>query len=157
MLYMDTKTFVLYKFENACTFRNDDNNDYESYILVDELIASAVSELNKKGYETLYTCPGMPKYNEDFRIEIIGNKSEEIGKMLEDNDKGCYFSMAYEYEPLGMYDDWDCKKITSINVGDGPKYIFHERDTDNSHEWFQKEMCKDLYKMVKTLPDINDR
>ena len=157
MLYINTKKFELCSLDDACTFEDEINNDYDTYIPVDELLESSVKELNRKGYKIRYACPGRPKYDEDFCIEIIGNKSAEIGKVLKDHDDACYFSIDYEYEPLGLYDDWDCKEITSINVGDGPKYIFSERDTDNSHEWFQKEMCKDLYKMVQILPDMNSK
>lgn len=58
MAYMNLNTFELV---HDITIDGSGNEDLSSWVYVDDLIAPIVSELNKKGYRTTFSCSGHPE------------------------------------------------------------------------------------------------
>ena len=170
MIYMDRKTFELYQSswvyheaqKSADTFKHldyiaeleefvDDN-----FVKLDDLIAPIVSLLNKKGYKTLYSCSGHPKQYWALYVTIAGNYTELIKQKLTEKKCNNLFTIDYCYDYHGNLDVEE-PEITTIRI---PSETVNDEDDqldDNYYKRYQKHvrLCKTLYKVIKSLPDMN--
>lgn len=93
MKYINNKTFEVY--------------DEDEYFNVDDLIADAVSILNKKGYKTLFSCEGHDKSYQCYRYTYDISKLDEIK-----NDSDCTIGKIREKD----FDFYVDVKISSTYI-----------------------------------------
>lgn len=122
---------------------------------VDELIADTISNLNKKGYHTLYSCSGHvkdPRLYEKYPIEKIDTMNDSY---LVDENK--FVLVPYSYTEIYIYFDSNYSFINlpegfSLDILDSKSYIYLDIDYyDNGIKKDQNNIQKEINKNNQKL------
>lgn len=170
MIYMDKRTYELHQsawvFEEAGKDQKHPNPpDYigeleeyvdDNFVQLDDLIAPIVSVLNKLGYRTLYSCSGHPKQYWALYVTIVGNHTGLIKQKLIENKCDCLFTIEYCYDYHGNLAEKE-PEITTIRISNDIVVAEDDQYEDDYYKRYEKhiKLCKTLYRVVKSLPDMN--
>ena len=170
MIYMDRKTFELYQpsdvYEKANNLKEEWNNPYhvpeledfvnDNFVQLDDLIAPIVALLNIKGYKTLYSCSGHPAQYWALYVTIVGNHTELIKQKLIEKRCDCLFTLDYCYDYHGNLAEKE-PEITTIRISKDAVAAEDDQCEDDYYKRYEKhvKLCKTLYRVVKSLPDMN--
>jgi hypothetical protein len=156
MAYMDKETFDIWEDSNI---EGQLDNSFE----IDELIAPAVQELNRKGYKTTFSCSGhqFPSINEIYATNESADPWNDFTGTIDVERYGDQYRIKYILPSNDLYITFDGEYGfgKDIPLPDG---FFEEgnsiRRLYDHTEGFpllreRLEVCEDLYHWAQGLPD----
>lgn len=143
----------------------EDYKTKHDYFECDDLIAPAISLLNKKGYKTKFCCSAHP-FSIITTSHIPGELSEDDIEMLKEENPVLYIEKLDYNKENGWLDEYHYRMVSKI---DKPNsfYVWFEQKYDftslpgnayideNGIYWRINELVTDNFDMVKIIYEMN--
>lgn len=160
MAYMDRKTFDIWEGSNI-------DGQLDNSFEIDELIAPAVQELNRKGYKTTYSCSGhqFSSINEVFASNECADPWNTFPRTIDVEQFKDQYRIKFVLPSDDLYisfeDDYSFGKDIPLPDGFVKKNDSIRLYYDNT-EGFpllreRLEVCEALYHWAQDLPDRADK
>ncbi|MBU3146550.1 hypothetical protein [Clostridium sp. CF012] len=159
MAYINKQTWEI------CNYNSRSNYDENEYFEVDETIALAISQLNRKGYKTSFCCSGHI-FNDLSELGVApgghGTINGVFYEVEEDSESkkydciqsngNCYISFGAHYDFSNLPKGFECNYNDDSGTILEKEYVSKDGTLEISFEIV--EAMSDLYKWVLSLDEI---